>query len=267
MRFGSLSHRAAEHQPASTAEARSDTELVLTGDVPLRDLDPWPLTVATYNIHGAIGTDGVFSPQRIAQVLKEINADVVALQEVPLGGSSQPDVLSLLRKETGFFAVEGPTMESAERRYGNAVLSRYPILAKQSIDLSFGSREPRGALDADIDCHGHMLRVIATHLGLKPAERRAQIKRLLQAFDTDQAPVILMGDVNEWFMWGRAMRWLVSHFEAAPAPRTFPSRWPLFALDRIWISPRQRLLQVQVHRTALSRVASDHLPLVAHIDG
>ena len=200
-------------------------------------------------------------------MLKEINADVVALQEVPLGGSSQPDVLSLLRKETGFFAVEGPTMESAERRYGNAVLSRYPILAKQSIDLSFGSREPRGALDADIDCHGHMLRVIATHLGLKPAERRAQIKRLLQAFDTDQAPVILMGDVNEWFMWGRALRWLVSHFEAAPAPRTFPSRWPLFALDRIWISPRQRLLQVQVHRTALSRVASDHLPLVAHIDG
>ncbi|MFX5660583.1 hypothetical protein ABTE05_19645, partial [Acinetobacter baumannii] len=86
----------------------------------MRDLDPWPLTVATYNIHGAIGTDGVFSPQRIAQVLKEINADVVALQEGPLGGSSQPDVLSLLRKETGFFAVEGPTMESAERRYGNA---------------------------------------------------------------------------------------------------------------------------------------------------
>ncbi|MGG6739713.1 UNVERIFIED_CONTAM: hypothetical protein QE602_10930, partial [Streptococcus suis] len=90
MRSGSLSHRAAEHQRASTAEARSDTELVLTGDVPLRDLDPWPLTVATYNIHGAIGTDGVVSPQRIAQVLKEINADVVALQEVPLGGSSQP---------------------------------------------------------------------------------------------------------------------------------------------------------------------------------
>lgn len=262
MRTATLSHR----QPAPTATAETPSELVLTADVPLRQLDPWPLTVATYNIHGAIGVDGVFAPQRIARVLGEIGADVVALQEVPLGGSAQPDVLAQLREETGFFAVEGPTMESPQRRYGNAVLSRYPILAKQSIDLSFGSREPRGALDADIDCHGHMLRVIATHLGLKPAERRAQIRRLLQAFDTDQAPVILMGDVNEWFMWGRALRWLVSHFETAPAPRTFPSRWPLFALDRIWISPRHRLLQVNVHRTPLARLASDHLPLVAHID-
>lgn len=267
MTSGTLSRAPQAPQSPAVQKKPADTELVLTGDVPLSGLDPWPLTVATYNIHGAVGTDGVFSPQRIAQVLQEIGADVVALQEVPLGGTSQPDVLALLREETGFFAVEGPTLQSEERRYGNAVLSRYPILAKESIDLSFGSREPRGALDADIDCHGHMLRVIATHLGLKPAERRAQIKRLLQAFDTDQAPVILMGDVNEWFMWGRALRWLISHFEAAPAPRTFPSRWPLLALDRIWISPRQRLQQVRVHRSPLSRVASDHLPLVAHIDG
>lgn len=260
---GPVHPRQGQHE----ATRQADAELVRTADVPLRDLDPWPLTVATYNIHGAVGMDGLFSPLRIAQVLREIDADVLALQEVPLGGTEQVDVLALLREETGFFAVEGATIDTPQRRYGNAVLSRYPILAKQSLDLSFGSREPRGALDADIDCHGHMLRVVATHLGLKPAERRDQIKRLLQAFDTDQAPVILMGDVNEWFMWGRTLRWLVSHFEAAPAPRTFPSRWPLFALDRIWISPRQRLLQVNVHRTPLARVASDHLPLVAHIDG
>lgn len=228
---------------------------------------PWPLTVATYNIHGAVGTDGRFAPERIAGVLEEIGADVIALQEVPLGGSAQPDVLALLTKSTGFHAVEGPTMQTPERRYGNAVLSRYPLVAAESVDLSFGSREPRGALDADIDCRGHMLRVVATHLGLRPAERRAQIRRLLQAFDTEQAAVILMGDVNEWFVWGRTLRWLVSHFEAAPAPRTFPSRWPLFALDRIWISPRRRLLQVEAHRTPLARLASDHLPLVARIDG
>jgi len=229
--------------------------------------NPWPLTVATYNIHSAVGTDGVFDPARIAAVLDEINADVIALQEVPLGGSQQADVLDLLRQRTGFHSVSGPTMECAERSYGNAVLSRYPLVDSHRIDLSFGSREPRGAVDADINCHGHMLRVVATHLGLSPAERRHQIRRLLQAFDTDNAPVILMGDVNEWFMWGRTLRWLVSHFEAAPAPRTFPSRWPLFSLDRIWISPRNRLLHVEVHRTPLARLASDHLPLVAHIDG
>ncbi|GGC15074.1 hypothetical protein GCM10007205_24990 [Oxalicibacterium flavum] len=231
------------------------------------DNDPWPLAVATYNIHSAIGTDGRFDPQRIAGVLQEMNADVIALQEVPLGDSRRENVLAILQQATGYHAVEGPTEEHDHRRYGNAVLSRYPILCTRTIDLSFGSREPRGALDADLDCPGHPLRVIATHLGLRPAERRDQIRRLLQAFDTDTMPVILMGDVNEWFVWGRPLRWLISHFEAVPAVKTFPSRWPLFALDRIWISPRRRLLRIQVHATPLARVASDHLPLIAHIDG
>jgi endonuclease/exonuclease/phosphatase family metal-dependent hydrolase len=231
------------------------------------DLNPWPLTIATYNIHGAVGTDGRFAPERVAKVLLEISADIIALQEVPLGGSHIPNVLAILQRATGFIAAEGPTFEVSGRRYGNAVLSRYPIINSRSIDISFGSREPRGALDADIDCHGHPLRVIATHLGLRPAERRDQIRRLLQVFDTHQMPVILLGDVNEWFVWGRSLRWLVSHFQAVPAPPTFPSRWPLFALDRIWIRPRHRLVHVEVHATPLARVASDHLPLIAHIDG
>lgn len=234
---------------------------------PLPDKDPWPLTVATYNIHGAVGTDGRFAPERIAEVLREIDADVIALQEVPLGGSSCENVLALLQRATGFYATEGPTKDSTERRYGNAVLSRYPIVVSRTIDLSFGSREPRGALDADLDCHGHPLRIIATHLGLRPAERRDQIRRLLQAFQTDRMPMVLMGDVNEWFVWGRPLRWLLSRFDAVPMVRTFPSRWPVFALDRIWISSHHRLTRIAVHATPLTRVASDHLPLIARIDG
>ncbi len=231
------------------------------------DVDPWPLTIATYNIHGAVGTDGGFAPERVADVLHEIKADIIALQEVPLGDSRTPNVLAMLQEATGFIAAEGPACDRPERRYGNAVLTRYPILSMRTIDLSFGSREPRGALDADVDCHGHLLRVVATHLGLRPAERRAQIRRLLQVFDTEEMPVILLGDINEWFVWGRSLRWLVSHFQAVPAPRTFPSRRPIFALDRIWIRPRHRLVHVEVHATRLARIASDHLPLIAHIDG
>ncbi|MBK4734186.1 endonuclease/exonuclease/phosphatase family protein [Noviherbaspirillum pedocola] len=226
---------------------------------------PWPLTAVTYNIHDAIGTDGRYAPERIAGVLAEIGADVIALQEVPLGGGGRASVLDLLREATGFHAAEGPTLDTPTRRFGNAVLSRYPVVGIRSIDLSFGSREPRGALDADISCHGHPLRVIATHLGLRPAERRHQIRLLLQEFDTDRMPVILMGDLNEWFVWGRPLRWLRAHFDAVPAPRTFPSRLPVFALDRLWISPRHHLVQVRVHATPLARIASDHLPLVAHI--
>ncbi len=224
---------------------------------------PWPLKIATWNVHGAVGTDGRFEPGRIRDVLGELDADVIALQEMPLGGAWRPNLLDALREATGYHAAEGATIDTPERRYGNAVLSRFPIRATRAIDLSFGQREPRGALDTDLVCHEHPIRVVATHLGLRPAERREQIARLLKAFDTDAMPVVLMGDINEWFVWGRPLRRLVSHFQAAPAPPTFPSRRPVLSLDRIWVRPRRRMLSVRVHASALARVASDHLPLVA----
>ena len=227
--------------------------------------DPWPVTVATWNIHAAVGSDGHFSPQRIADVLRETDADIVALQEVPLGGTHWPDVLALLSQTLGRVGVPGPTFSVGGRHFGNAVLSRFPVLRTQCIDISFGAREPRGAVDADIHCHGSPLRVIASHLGLRAAERRAQVARLLQVFDTAEMPVLLMGDVNEWFVWGRTLRTLVSHFQSVPAPATFPACRPVFALDRIWIRPRHRLVRVRVHASATAKLASDHLPLLAHI--
>ncbi|SEK09106.1 endonuclease/exonuclease/phosphatase family protein [Paraburkholderia diazotrophica] len=233
-------------------------------------VDAQALRLATYNIHGAIGTDGVRSAERIAAVIGELDADVVALQEVPLGGSFAPNALPILRETTGMEAIAGPTLDTPERRYGNAILSRLPIRATRALDLSFGRREARGALDVDVDTEhasgvAGALRVVATHLGLSARERRAQIRALIAAFDTPRMPVILMGDINEWFVWGHALRMLVTHFRAAPAPRTFPSRFPVFALDRIWMHPASRLLDVHVHRSMLARVASDHLPLVARI--
>lgn len=223
------------------------------------------MKIATYNLHGAVGTDGKFSPERIAAVLAEIDADIFALQEVPLGGSNGPDVLSVLQRETGLHAVEGPTLDTRERRYGNAVLTRFPVQAVRTLDLSFGRREPRGALDADIACQGETWRIVATHLGLGLSERRAQVEQVLQRFDTPHMPVILLGDLNEWFVYGRTLRRLVSHFYRARTPKTFPTRFPLFALDRIWVHPGERLERVDVHRTALSRVASDHYPLIATV--
>ena len=229
------------------------------------ELSPWPLTIATWNIHAGVGSDGHFAPDRIADVLREIDADIVALQEVPLGGMHWPNLLPDLSRATRCIGVDGFTFSVGGRRFGNAILSRYPLVGTRRIDISFGSREPRGALDADIYCHGHRLRVIATHLGLRAVERRAQVDKLLQAFDTEAMGVVLMGDVNEWFVWGRVLRALISHFQPVPAPRTFPSRLPVFALDRIWIRPRHRLVRVHAHRSGAARLASDHLPLVAWI--
>src|SRR5690242_9255746 len=102
------------------------------------DLDPWPLTIATYNIHSAVGTDGVCSAERIADVLHEINADVFALQEVPLSGNGTKSVLEVLRESTGFHVASGQTCIVDECGFGNAVLSRYPIQEVRTVDLTFG---------------------------------------------------------------------------------------------------------------------------------
>ncbi len=224
------------------------------------------IRVVSYNIHLAIGRDGRYLPQRIGDVLLEADADVVALQEVQLGGSGF-DMLAYLAEVTGYHALAGQTLAHPEHgAYGNAILTRRAVRAVRRIDLSVPRREPRGALDVEVDGGSQPLRVIATHLGLRPAERRWQIKRLLRAFEDDESmATVLIGDLNEWFLWGRPLRWLHAYFKETPAPSTFPSGRPVFALDRVWVRPHRLLQAVYAHRTPLARVASDHLPLVGLI--
>ncbi len=220
------------------------------------------ITLATYNIHAGIGVDGHFDPDRIVRVLQEMDASVVALQEVEHHSVDGVDLLDYLADKAGFEAIAGPTLLRQSRDYGNALLTRLPVLALNRIDLSLSGWEPRGAIDATLDWNGQRLQVVATHLGLRPWERREQVQQLLELFETPSADVsLLMGDLNEWFLWGRVLRWLHAHFESTPHCATFPSRWPLFALDRVWVKPRTMLDSMGVHNTPLARIASDHLPL------
>jgi len=221
--------------------------------------------IATYNIHECIGRDRRFDPHRTAAALVELDADAIALQEVR-SSSGDLRILDLLARRTGMYAVEGPTMRKAGASYGNALLSRSEPLEVDAIDLSVPGHEPRGALDVRLSIADRRLRVVATHLGLRPAERRWQVRRLLGHL----APVrgdtlVLMGDLNEWFLWGRPLRWLHSVFSETPSLATFPSGGPVFALDRLWVRPRELLTSLTVHRSATARAASDHLPLVATI--
>jgi endonuclease/exonuclease/phosphatase family metal-dependent hydrolase len=136
------------------------------------------------------------------------------------------------------------------------------------VDLSWRRREPRGAISADLDFgEGRMLKVVATHLGLRPAERREQVERLLELFTWhEQERAVLMGDVNEWFLWGRPLKHLHRYFDRTRAVATFPARRPVLALDRLWTHPGSILRGLEAHATPLARVASDHLPLVASIE-
>lgn len=224
------------------------------------------IRIATYNIHGGLGHDGHVVPKRIVRVLAEMDADVVALQEVE-GRATGFDMLEYLRHETGMAAIAGPTLLRETGDYGNGMLTRCKVVRVRRLDLSIDRHEPRGALDVELDCAGWHLRVLATHLGLHPGERRQQVRMLLRELE-DQRPVttVLMGDLNEWFLWGGPLRWLHAHFRETPAPATFPTRLPLLALDRIWVKPRRLLRRLEVHRTRLARIASDHLPLTAELE-
>jgi endonuclease/exonuclease/phosphatase family metal-dependent hydrolase len=163
-------------------------------------------------------------------------------------------------------AIPGPSVERRNGHYGNVLLTNCKILDVRKLDLSYLRREPRGAIDADVDIGGKAVRVIVTHLGLRPAERRFQVKRLLAALSERRTRiVIVLSDFNEWLPTGRSLRWLHTHLGKTALVRTFPSRFPVFALDRIWVSPSTALVELCCLRTPLARVASDHLPLKATI--
>jgi endonuclease/exonuclease/phosphatase family metal-dependent hydrolase len=198
--------------------------------------------------------------------LSELQADVIALQEVEHHDVDGSDLLDYLADATGLQGVAGPTLRRGSRHYGNAVLSRLPIRNVNRVDLTLHRCEPRGAIEVTLDWQGRQLQVIATHLGLGPLERRRQVRQLLTLLEAQRADAeVLMGDLNEWLLWGRPLRWLHRHFAPAPHLPTFPSRLPLFALDRIWVEPPRLLARLEVHRTARARRASDHLPLKADL--
>lgn len=224
------------------------------------------LQVASYNIHRGYGRDGRYDPDRILRVLKEMDADIVALQEVDFPGEDPDQILTWLAVKLRMTAIGGPVRISKAGKYGNALLTRFPVRKVRRWDLSVGRYEPRGALAADLLCHGSIIHVVTTHLGLWPKERPQQATRLLEFLNVKREELtILMGDVNEWRGWGKSLRVLRRVFGSPPSPPTFPTVWPILALDRIWVSPPQALRAVHAHRSSQSLTASDHLPVKAEI--
>jgi endonuclease/exonuclease/phosphatase family metal-dependent hydrolase len=224
--------------------------------------------VASYNIHQCVGLDGRRDVKRIARVLAALDTQLIGLQEVgtDFEGGKKSGQMEYLAQATGLQAIAGHTIELRTGPFGNVLLTSWHVLDSRLLDLSVPGREPRGAIDADLAIEGEIVRVIVTHLGLRAAERRYQVRRLLEALSERQRRLmIVLGDINEWVLRSRPLRWLYTRFGKPPAPRTFPSWLPLFALDRVWVLPPEALLEVRVQATPLTRIASDHLPVRAVI--
>jgi endonuclease/exonuclease/phosphatase family metal-dependent hydrolase len=227
------------------------------------------LSVVSYNIHQCVGFDGRRDPARIARILQELNPDIVGLQEVSSESNGRVESLQMkyLADQTGLVAIPGPTITKHNNEYGNVLLSRYPVSKFRRLDLSVPGREPRGAIDAEIDINHKLVRVIVSHLGLGAAERRYQVKQLLGELSAnDPSPVLIIMDHNEWFPLRQSLRLLHDRFGRPPRLPTFPSIVPFLPHDRVWVKPLAALVGVERYLTRLTRIASDHLPLKAIID-
>lgn len=225
--------------------------------------------VASYNIHRCVGLDRRRDAARIAAVIRKLDCDAVGLQEVDSRAGPHADSMQLeyLAGATGMEAISGPTILRHDGDYGNALLTCRPVLAVRRHDFSFAAHEPRGALDVDLDIDGKKVRMIVTHLGLRPAERRYQVKLLLSLLHPAEhgQTVVALGDINEWLPVGRPLRWLHDLLGSPPSQRTFPTWLPIFALDRVWVRPRKSLMDLRAQGGPLARRASDHYPLKAVI--
>lgn len=231
------------------------------------------LKLVSYNIHSGIGTDGVFNLHRIGEVLRELSADIIALQEVGdfRGKTSREEHPEHLAEMLQMHMAFGPNVIRDGRRYGNSILARLPILRSRNYDLSVKQREPRGALRCDLDLgDGRQLHVFCLHLGLSFGERRVQEGLLLGADILRDAvrsdPVIVCGDFNYWgngpvpALVRRAIQ--DAALMLGEPSRTYHSRWPFFRFDRVFVDAGVDPLELRAHRSALAAQASDHLPLV-----
>jgi len=230
------------------------------------------LRIATYNIHRSRGLDGRTRPERIAAVLSDIDADIIALQEVigsgPRGGSHAEAIGAAL----GMGWVMAPARLLRGHHFGHAVLSRFPITQHLGHDLSWKTCEPRRLQRVDVTVNGAALHIYNVHLGTAILERRHQAQRLASIVADRHVvgPKLVVGDFNEW-MRGLATTLLSARLRSVdlkdflPRRRTYPGLFPLLHLDHIYYAGRVEIVAIELPRTRLALVASDHLPLVADV--
>lgn len=227
------------------------------------------LRVASYNMRKAIGTDRRRNPERVLQVLREVDADIIALQEADRRFGQRAAVLSphLLEEHGDWQSVTLGARATSMGWHGNAILVRKSARIEAFAQLHLPALEPRGAVMADIAIDGAMVRIVGMHLDLSGLWRRRQAGAILAhvAAAARPCPTIMMGDLNEWTRAGGCLRDFGHGFRFADTGPSFHARRPIARLDRIMVSPGLRVMECGVHQSPASRVASDHLPIWADV--
>jgi endonuclease/exonuclease/phosphatase family metal-dependent hydrolase len=226
------------------------------------------MRILSYNIHGCVGRDGREDPDRVLEVIRRADADLVGLQEVHQDDALDRDFLRKLECLPFRSVIYGKTMRKPTANYGNVMLLRDEPANLQRIELPAGGGEPRGILIADTEIGGQPLRVAATHLDIRSADRRRQALAVLDQIEpADSATnLVLLGDLNEWLPIRPYFRRLIARFDAISRLRTFPVRPGLFALDRIALRGSVQDYRFEVDRMKPADIASDHRPLICDVE-
>jgi endonuclease/exonuclease/phosphatase family metal-dependent hydrolase len=233
------------------------------------------IRVVTYNVHRCRGLDRRVCPERIVEVLREIDADIVALQEVVSteGGDPEEDQAAYISCALGMRFFMGRNRRLKRGFLGNLILSRHPLRAACNYNISTKGRERRGCLRVDLEVAGAVpLHVFNAHLGTAYLERRRQVRMLLTSEILNngglQGARVVLGDFNEWTR-GLATRLLSAQFSSVDIQkhlrrsRTYPGILPLLHLDHIYFDPILTVESLSLHKRRAALIASDHLPLVA----
>ncbi|MCG8589800.1 MAG: endonuclease/exonuclease/phosphatase family protein [Proteobacteria bacterium] len=228
---------------------------------------PNEVTVATYNVHRWTGINGRARPDpaRAGFVISELDADVIALQEV-LRPSKGPDPLLGLADALGMYLAFAVSRQHRRGQLGNAILSRFPTASASVMNLTFSRIERRTALAVQFGGAGAHLGVVSTHLALVDRTRRRQVEQILNHPQLSEGAAVLMGDMNAWRNC-KATRALDASLKAhhnQDWPPSFPAARPMLSLDRIY-ARQAKVLEVEAVDTAAAKRASDHLPVLARI--
>ena len=241
------------------------------------------ISLTTYNIHRAIGIDRRFSPDRIVEILSGFNSDVILLQEVDEGvpRSRELNLAKEIAESLGYpYYALGHNVSLKKGYYGNATLSRFPILRERNINLTIDGKKRRGCQHTCIqihdDPHAQKFEVFNLHLGLSARERQKQAGILFHAKQfkelSHQVPCVVGGDFNDWRSMLRALFVEGMDFKCATdkatkrgvsAIKTYPSFAPRGGLDRVYYRGRMKLMDVTKSRRKIAKIASDHLPINA----
>jgi endonuclease/exonuclease/phosphatase family metal-dependent hydrolase len=220
------------------------------------------MRIMTWNVHGTFNLNPTFDLNGVCSIIRKWSPDVVALQEVDSRGRTD-DPFARLAKAVGDHRVDARSIITKDGDYGQMLISRLPFFEVPAvIDVSYREREPRRAISAVLQAPGGDVRIVATHLGLSIHERHAQAQALTKLLQPARA--ILIGDFNDWFWVKSVRRVLARTCPSRTRLRTFPSRFPVLRLDRIYVTPGIRIRTAWTDGEA--RAYSDHLPVLAEVE-